>query len=132
MAFPVPHRDEYSETAGFLISGPLRKVLFIPDIDKWEKWESDILQWARKVDLLLIDGTFYSEDELPGRDMSEIPHPFIVETMMKFSDMPPEIRKKISFIHLNHSNPANRPGAERDAIERAGFQVAIQGTRIEI
>jgi pyrroloquinoline quinone biosynthesis protein B len=34
----VPHRDEYSETVGFMIQSDKKKVLFIPDIDKWEKW----------------------------------------------------------------------------------------------
>ena len=29
----------------------------------------------------MIDGSFYQNGEIPGRDMSEIPHPFIVESM---------------------------------------------------
>ena len=40
----VPHRDEFSETVGYIISGPAKKALFIPDIDKWEKWDLDIIQ----------------------------------------------------------------------------------------
>ena len=39
--FKVPHRDEYSETVGFKIIGPNKSALFIPDIDKWNKWESE-------------------------------------------------------------------------------------------
>src|SRR6266581_6542646 len=34
----VPHRDEYTETVGFLIKGPRRSVLYLPDIDQWQKW----------------------------------------------------------------------------------------------
>ena len=34
--FIVPHRDEFSETIGYKISGPNKSLIFIPDIDKWE------------------------------------------------------------------------------------------------
>jgi len=37
--FLVPHRDEYSETAGFRLTANGFSFLFIPDIDKWERWE---------------------------------------------------------------------------------------------
>jgi len=85
--FSVPHRDEYSETVGFRVEGPERSIIFIPDIDKWEKWEQDILALIRKVDIALLDGTFYDIGELPGRDMSDIPHPFIVESMKLFNSL---------------------------------------------
>ena len=59
----VPHRDEYSETVGYQIMGPNKSLLFIPDIDKWEKWDQDILLKIKHVDFVLLDGTFYSGDE---------------------------------------------------------------------
>ena len=40
--FKVPHRDEFSETVGYKIIGPNRSIIFIPDIDKWHKWNKDI------------------------------------------------------------------------------------------
>ena len=40
--FLVPHRDEYSETVGFRIQGRTKTAVFIPDIDKWERWSVDI------------------------------------------------------------------------------------------
>lgn len=43
-AFTVPHRDEYSETAGFRMLTPKKKFLFIPDIDKWSKWNKNITE----------------------------------------------------------------------------------------
>ena len=61
----VPHRDEYSETAGYIIKGKNKKALFIPDIDKWGKWEQNIFQVVMNIDIALIDGTFFSQDELP-------------------------------------------------------------------
>jgi len=124
----VPHRDEYSETVGYQIMGPNKSLLFIPDIDKWEKWDQDILMRIKHVDFALLDGTFYSGDELPHRDMSEIPHPFIVESMDLFSSLNTPNRNKIFFIHLNHSNPVmEKTSAASNMIRSKRFNVAREG-----
>jgi pyrroloquinoline quinone biosynthesis protein B len=86
--FLVPHRDEFSETVGFLIEGPHKKALFIPDIDKWEKWNVSIMDQIAAVDYAFIDGTFYDAEEINYRNISEIPHPFITETMALFNPYP--------------------------------------------
>ena len=39
----VPHRDEFSETVGFLIEGQSKRALYIPDIDKWDLMGQRIL-----------------------------------------------------------------------------------------
>lgn len=129
----VPHRDEFSETVGFMILGPTRSALFIPDIDKWDLWNRRIIDEIQNVDYALIDATFFSGDELPGRDMSEIPHPFVVESMALFQDLPAEQKEKIWFIHMNHSNPLLDSGSEayRQVIE-AGYQVAREGLRLPL
>ena len=62
----VPQRDEHSETVGDRIAGPGRAVLFIPDVDKWEKMPVPIEDLMRDVDVALLDGTFFSGDELPS------------------------------------------------------------------
>jgi len=124
----VPHRDEYSETAGFIISGPARKVLFLPDIDKWERWATPIEEILRQVDVAYVDATFYEDGEIPGRAMSEIPHPFIMESMDRFQSLPDSERAKVRFIHLNHTNPALLPDSDaRRTIRERGFAVAEQG-----
>lgn len=129
----VPHRDEYSETVGFIILGPSRSALFIPDINKWELWERDILEQIRNVDYALLDATFFDGDELPGRDMSEIPHPFVVESMALFDSLPAAEQEKIYFIHMNHSNPLLDPNSEahRQVIE-AGYNVAREGLNLPL
>lgn len=101
----VPHRDEYSETVGYSIQGPKKKVLFIPDIDKWATWEKDIIQMVKEHDYAFIDGTFYSGDELKQRDLTKIPHPFVIETMELFSNQDAGFKNKVWFIHFNHTNP---------------------------
>ena len=129
----VPHRDEFSETVGFIIEGKKKKVLFIPDIDKWEKWDRDISRLIREVDIALIDGTFYQDGELPGRNMSEIPHPFVAESMQRFSSLPSEEKAKILFIHFNHTNPLLKmKSAEKEQVKKAGFGVAEEGMIIAL
>jgi len=126
--FLVPHRAEYTETVGYRIDGPNKCVIFIPDIDKWEDWDewgTRIEDMIKDLDVAYLDGTFYADGEIPGRNMSEIPHPFIMESMKRFSSLPPEEKKKIRCIHLNRTNPALIDGSDaRKEIEKAGFRVA--------
>lgn len=125
--FLVPHRDEYSETVGYKIQGPNKSLIFIPDIDKWEKWDKDIINIASENDYALIDGSFYTANELPGRDMSEIPHPFIIESIAKLKSLSNNDKFKIHFIHLNHTNPAIIQGSKAyKNINEAGFNLANQ------
>ena len=131
--FKVPHRDEYSETVGFVIESDKKKILFIPDIDKWEKWGRDIVAEAGKVDMAFLDGTFYKNDELPGRDMSEVPHPFVEESNQRFSLLPSTEKSKIIFIHFNHTNPLlKKESAEKKEMKADGFGVAEEGMLIEL
>ncbi len=134
--FLVPHRQEYSEVIGFRIDGPERSVLYISDIDKWEDWDRQgisIESMIARVDAAYLDGTFYAGDEVPGRDMSTFPHPFISESMNRFQSLPDKERDKIRFIHLNHTNPALFAGSEeRRAIEEKGFHVAEEMERFHL
>ncbi len=122
----VPHRDEYSETAGFQITAGGRKILFIPDIDKWEKWKEQIETWIANSDLAFLDATFYANGEL-NRDMSEIPHPFVVESVQRFEHLNQKEKNKIQFIHMNHTNPLLRDPDKRNYIQSLGFGIAKQG-----
>ena len=129
----VPHRDEFSETVGFVIESDKKKILFIPDIDKWEKWDRNILEEIRKVDIALLDGTFYQNGELPGRDMSEVPHPFVEESLQKFSVLSSAEKSKIVFIHFNHTNPLlKNKSAEKEKVKADGFGVAEERLLIEM
>jgi pyrroloquinoline quinone biosynthesis protein B len=123
--FIVPHRDEYSETVGYTIIGPNKAALFIPDIDKWEKWDKDIIEEIAKVDYAFLDATFFDGAEINNRDISEIPHPFIIESMEKFKNLPTSEKSKIYFIHLNHTNPAiDIKSKQARQILENGFNIA--------
>ena len=127
----VPHRDEFSETVGYKIKGPNKTVLFIPDIDKWQKWDHDIVEEIKKVDYALLDATFYQNGEIPNRDMSEIPHPFVTESMRLFSQLSQNDKAKIIFIHFNHTNPLLQDGSEaQKEVLNKGFGIAFEGLQL--
>lgn len=126
-AFTVPHRDEFSETAGFRIKTESFSYLFIPDIDKWEKWNKRIVDMVKDVDHAFLDATFYADGELPNRAMSEVPHPFVSETMKLFGNETEAIKSKIKFIHFNHTNPLLFDQKTRKKVKGAGFEIAQQG-----
>jgi len=125
----VPHRDEFSETVGYKIIGKNKSALFIPDIDKWDLWDKSIVDEVKSVDYAFLDATFYSGEEI-NRSMSEIPHPFISETIDIFKDELIEIKNKIHFIHFNHTNPVlNKNITLRDSIQKLGFNFSKFGDR---
>ena len=133
MPILVPHRDEFSETVGYSIRTGNKTVLFIPDIDKWQKWERNIKQLVKQYDHLFLDGTFYKDDELPGRNMSEVPHPFIQETVSLFNDLSLSEKQKIWFIHFNHTNPLiDKSSKEYKEVRSKGFNVASEGIKIPL
>ena len=128
--FQVPHRDEYSETAGYIIKGKNKKALFIPDIDKWEKWDRDLSQIVKEFDFLLIDATFYDSKEI-NRDISEIPHPLVTETIDLLSGLSIENRNKVYFIHMNHTNMMLDPDSELSRLVLSkGFNIARLGQKL--
>lgn len=129
----VPHRDEYSETVGYIIKGPNRSAIYIPDIDKWYKWDKSIVDLISSVDYAFIDATFYDEKEINYRDISEIPHPFVIESMKLFEGVSKEEKSKIYFIHLNHTNPLldSNSSEYKDLISR-GYNVAQEGLVLKL
>lgn len=123
--FIVPHRDEFSETVGYVIQGPSKKALFIPDIDKWEKWETSITEKIKLVDYAFIDATFFDAEEINNRDIREIPHPFIIESMELFAGLSAAEKMKIHFIHFNHTNPVlNTESKQAELVIKNGFNLA--------
>ena len=126
----VPHRDEYSETAGYIIKGKNKKALFIPDIDKWEKWDRDLSQIVKEFDFLLIDATFYDSNEI-NRDISEIPHPLVTETIALLSGLSIDNRNKVYFIHMNHTNKMLDPDSKLSRLVLSkGFNIARLGQKL--
>lgn len=129
----VPHRDEYSETVGYRITGPNKTAIFIPDINKWDIWETDIAELVQEVDYALIDGSFYADGELGNRDMSQIPHPFVSESMALFDGLSDEDKSKVWFIHFNHTNPLlNSESEESQYVREQGYNIAREKIRLPL
>jgi pyrroloquinoline quinone biosynthesis protein B len=129
----VPHRDELSDTFGFVIRGPRRTVLYVPDTDSWRAWKKPLLEVLaeKKVDLALLDGTFYSRAELPDRDPATIGHPLITESMDLLAERVKKGGLEVRFTHLNHSNLAlSEDDAVRKAIAARGFAVLADGDEV--
>jgi len=129
----VPHRDEFSETVGYKIVGLNKSALFIPDIDKWEKWETNITDVINTVDYAFLDASFYDGDELNTRDISQIPHPFVVESMALFDSLSAEEKEKIYFIHFNHTNGLlNLESKASKTVLKKGYNSAQFGQKFEL
>lgn len=130
----VPHRDEYSETAAYVVKGPSKSILFLPDIDDWDRWESEfntrIEDMISRVDIAYLDATFFDNNELPGRDMSQIPHPRVKDSMTRFEKLPRPEQEKVRFFHINHTNKIRYATSEQSKdVQQSGFKVAKRGER---
>ena len=129
----VPHRAEFSETVGYKIYGPNKTALFIPDIDKWYLWEKSIVDEIKQVDYAIIDATFYDSEEVNYRDISEIPHPFVTESMDLFDSIDIKEKNKIYYIHLNHTNPLiNKDSDQYKLVRSKGYNVAEEGMKLNL
>jgi pyrroloquinoline quinone biosynthesis protein B len=124
----VPHRAEYTDTYGYLMAGARQRVLYIPDTSPWHAWSHPMEEVLEGVDVALLDGTFYSGDELPGRDLTKIGHPLMVDTMDRLQSRVDSGTLRVIFVHLNHSNPALDPSSDaRKTVEKRGFSIGGTG-----
>jgi pyrroloquinoline quinone biosynthesis protein B len=129
-AIPVPHRDEFSDTMAYVLRGPRKSVLFVPDVDRWDGNEALLDELLHDVDVAYVDGTFYDGRELPERNLAEIRHPLMTDTMHRLSERAKARPGSVRFLHLNHTNPALHDAALRRAIEARGFAIAAEGERV--
>jgi pyrroloquinoline quinone biosynthesis protein B len=126
----VPHRDEDSDTVAWSIRGPSRSILWLPDIDKWEKWDRTLASLLEDPALIaFVDGTFSSADEIPGRALTDIPHPLAPETAALLSGLP-NAKGRVFLVHLNHTNRLLWDADARAALAARGLGVAEEGQRI--
>lgn len=128
----VPHRDEYSDTVGFRIEGLRSTVLYVPDTDGWDTWTVPLSEHLAGVDVAILDGSFFSLDELPGRSIDEVRHPLITETMDRLQPLV-GAGLIVYFTHMNHTNPVLGPGTEAaEYVRERGFRILEEGWRWEL
>jgi len=131
-AIRVPHRDEDSDTVAYLFRGPRHRILWLPDIDRWEKWDRSLAEFAREPgSTLFVDGTFDSADEIPGRSIADIPHPLVPDTLARWAAAGPHAGR-LFFVHLNHTNRLLWDPAAVREVEARGAAVAQEGDRLPL
>jgi pyrroloquinoline quinone biosynthesis protein B len=120
----VPHRAEWdTDTVAVRIEGPAASLLYLPDIDQWHEWNTDLVEIVTSVDVACLDGTFWDRPVHPG-----VPHPPMLETMERLQHVVESGRAKVVFTHLNHSNPAVNPESPEAAEARCrGFSIGRDG-----
>lgn len=127
---PVPHRSEISDASAFSISVDGEPwALYLPDIDSWDSWP-DALEVVERHRVSILDATFGAIDELHGRDVADVPHPLVDDTIERFSSLAGD--RLLVLSHINHSNGLNDPASR--ITQRAtgnGFAVAFDGMTIE-
>jgi len=129
----VPHRDEFADTVAFVFRGPEASILFLPDINSWALWDKDVADAVAGVDVALLDGSFWSMDELPGRAVEDIPHPLMTQTMDALQGVVDRRASRVVLTHLNNSNPALDDGGPQQAeVDRRGFEIAREGMRFAL
>lgn len=130
---PVPHRKEYTDTVGYRIEGPRLSLFYVPDTDSWRDWDPPLPVVLENTDVAVLDGTFFSLDELPGRRVEEIGHPLIGNSMDLLEPTVREGNLRVYFTHMNHSNPALDPaGVAIGQIRERGFDLLEDGQEIDL
>ena len=133
----IPHRAELSDMHAFVVRGKQHSVLFLPDHDSWDQTLSahnaqSIREWLNDLEIThaFLDGTFWSGNELQGRDMSVVPHPTIQDSLHRLGEKQ-NADFEIYFTHLNHTNPAlSTTSNEHKQIIELGWDVAWEGQKI--
>jgi pyrroloquinoline quinone biosynthesis protein B len=132
-AFRVPHRDEFGDTVGFIVSrAGGRRLVYVPDADSWSGLARPLRDLVADSDVAVLDGTFFDRSELAGltgRDQGEVPHPPVAATVEQLDGM----LDRVVFTHLNHTNPLIDPCSPQShrLVER-GARVAIEGMRLDL
>jgi len=119
----VPHRNEDAETLAFMVKSK-RSLFYAPDFDNYTE---TIDRCIRDSDISMLDGSFWSPEELVDRVFDEIPHPTIMESRERLRGY----ENRIIFTHMNHTNPVlDRNGLLRAELEKQGFRIAKEGLDI--
>ena len=135
----VPHRAKDFDTHALLFKGQNNNLLFLPDHDTWEETLELVgydnpKEWfsSLDVDVVLLDGTFWNNNELKTRVQSRVPHPSVTETIDLIGDRK-EKDPRIIFVHLNHTNLLHYPDSEEyQKLTSLGWEVGEEGMEFNL
>lgn len=118
----------------FFESASGKRVAYIPAIGDLS---DALLEKIHHADLLLFDGTFWSDDELQriqgsGETAHQMGHIPIEESLRLLKNITINVERKM-FIHLNNTNPIlNETSPEHQAVRQAGWEVAEDNWHLEL
>jgi pyrroloquinoline quinone biosynthesis protein B len=122
-------------TVGFLFEQAGKKVFFAPSLSGLSpEW----VKTAASADAVLVDGTFWSDNELrdTGRTHKtarEIGHLPLAGPDGLLAQFPREAGGRRILIHMNNTNPIlDEQSAEHRAVLEAGFEIAYDGMDIAL
>jgi len=124
-------RDE-ATAALFFESSSGKRVAYAPAVGSLS---DALLEKIHHADVLLFDGTFWSDDELQrlqgsGETAHQMGHIPVEETLRLLKSI--RVGRKI-FIHLNNTNPIlNEASPENKAVRQAGWEVAEDNWQLEL
>ena len=129
--------DQPTDLLGFVPGNPHHESQWgadrAADMDHWNVWERPLEEVLKSVDYAFLDGSFFSPEELPNRDLSKIKHPLITQTIDLLLDFVRTGSCRVYFTHLNHSNLVlDADGEKRRWVESQGFFVADDGLELEL
>jgi pyrroloquinoline quinone biosynthesis protein B len=108
-----------------------KRALIAPDV---QAVTPELRAAMAVADVVLFDGTFWSEDELQrisprARSAREMGHLTVQESLPELAGL----RGRRVYLHINNTNPILRPGAaERAEVEAAGVEVGVDGADFTI
>ncbi len=112
-----------------------KRLLYMPQLARLDKsW----LPWFEACDLLLLDGTFWTEDELTrtlggGKTASQMGHVPISGPHGSLMQLSSVKHPRKVFIHVNNTNPVlDEDSPEYRQVAAAGWEVAEDGWEFEL
>jgi pyrroloquinoline quinone biosynthesis protein B len=126
----------FEASQGFILDSPAGKRLaYMPAVPQLEP---GLLKLLDSADVLLFDGTFWSDDELiriqgygqTARDMGHVPVSGPEGSLNKLAQL--RHPRKI-YLHINNTNPMlNEAGPEYAQVRGSGWEIAEDGWQLEI
>jgi pyrroloquinoline quinone biosynthesis protein B len=120
---------------GLLLEQANKKLLLAPSISgRHSEW----IKIAASVDVALLDGTFWSDEELiatgrANKTARELDHLPLSGAEGLLAQYPKDARGRKVLIQMNHTNPIlDESSDEHRAVVEAGFEIAYDGMEIEL
>lgn len=128
-----PLRGEPGDCFAYVLEANGRRAIFAPGV---AQLTDDLASACRTADLVLIDGTLFTDDEMiaagegakTGRRMGHLPMTGDGGVLEAFAGL---AAKRKLFIHINNTNPVLRYDAPaRQRLAAAGWEIAEDGMEI--